>query len=126
MASIQMSIFRSCLFIENLEIIPKFLLPDHAEADMLLGVECNHILVCMHVGGEEMNSGAERQTRLNGDVGPVTHQNFHGCQMVFEDRRLQELKGTGPHRLDCTEVCSGPCSSGTASCWPSSLWPHAH
>ena len=100
--------------------------PGHAEAGRLRVVECTHNQVCRHAGEEGMSSEAERQTRLSGDAGPLSPQSFHGCQMVFEGRRRQELRGTDPRRQGCTEAGFGPCSSGTASCWPSSLWPHAH
>jgi len=42
-----------------------------------------------------------------------------------EDKRLPMRRAIVLHRRGCTEVGFEPCSSGTTSCSPSSLWPHA-
>ena len=101
-------------------------LPDHVAADMLPAVECIRIRKRMREdeGGEEWKSFEEERPRPK-DGGRTSPRSSGGRRRLTEDRRPQGQTGTGLRRRGCIEGGSGPCSSGTASCWPSSLWLRA-
>jgi hypothetical protein len=93
---------------------------------MLLAVGC--IRIRKHKredeDGEEGKSFAEERPRLPTDEGRTIRQSFGGRRRLTEDRRPRGLTGIGRRKRGCIGAGFGPCSSGTASCWLSSLWLH--
>ncbi len=93
---------------------------------MPLAVGCNRIRKHKREDedGEEGKSSAEERPRLPTDEVRTIRQSFGGRPRLTEDRRPRGLTGIARRKRGCTGVGFAPCSSGTASCWLSSLWLH--